>query len=100
MPRPTDARVFRSILCPVDFSADSRAALRYAAALARRSDSHLVVVYVKDPLLAIAAATRSDARALIQASEDDLRRFVTGVTAAEPIPVTSSRSLASPPEKL
>ncbi len=86
--QPTGPRVFRSILCPVDFSANSRAALRYAAALARHSGCHLVVVYVNDPLLAIAAATRHGARSLIHTSEHDLRRFVTSVRAARAIPAT------------
>ena len=52
MPRDVFPRVFRSILCPVDFSPNSRAALRYAAMLARLSDAHLTVLYVDDPLLA------------------------------------------------
>src|SRR6187431_2841300 len=54
----------RSILCPVDFSANSRAALRYAATLVRHGDGRVVVLYVDDPLLAVAAATRPDARAV------------------------------------
>ena len=72
-------RVFRSILCPVDFSSNSRAALRYAAMLARLSDAHLIVLYVNDPLLATAAATRPDAEAILVSTENDLRRFVTAV---------------------
>jgi hypothetical protein len=39
MARTAVPRVFRSILCPVDFSNNSRAALRYAAMLARLSDA-------------------------------------------------------------
>ena len=42
---------FRRILCPVDFSACSRAALRYAAALARRQEGELTVLFVNDPEL-------------------------------------------------
>jgi nucleotide-binding universal stress UspA family protein len=78
MPQPRRShRVFHSILCPVDFSGNSRAALRYAATVARLSGCSLVVLYVDDPLLAVAAATRHDARTLVRASERDLRRFVT-----------------------
>ncbi len=77
MPRDRAPRVFRSILCPVDFSCNSRAALRYAAMLARLSDAHLMVLYVNDPLLATAAATRPDAEAILATTEKDLRRFVT-----------------------
>ena len=78
MPRDTAPRVFRSILCPVDFSRNSRAALRYAAMLARLPDAHLIVLYVNDPLLATAASTRPDAEAIMVATENDLRRFVAG----------------------
>jgi len=98
--QPTGPQVFRSILCPVDFSSRSRAALRYAAALARRSSCHLVVVYVNDPLLAIAAATKSDARALLHASERDLRRFVIGVTAPLPMNVTLVTTAGKPAREI
>ena len=45
-----------SILCPVDFSEGSRAALCYAAALADYFGARLTVITVDDPLLANAAA--------------------------------------------
>jgi nucleotide-binding universal stress UspA family protein len=41
-----------SVLCPIDFSAASLGALRYAAAIAGRFDGELTVVTVEDPLLA------------------------------------------------
>lgn len=69
-------RSFRSILCPVDFSRHSRAALRYARAIARRSGGRLIVLFVNDPLLVAAAAAAHDARALAQTSRKELRRFV------------------------
>lgn len=47
--------ILRSILCPVDFSEQSRHALRLAGALAARYQSRLVVLSVVDPLLAEAA---------------------------------------------
>ena len=78
MSRDSSPRVFRSILCPVDFSPNSRAALRYAAMLARLSDAHLIVLFVDDPLLATAAASRRGAAALLASSEDELRHFVSG----------------------
>jgi nucleotide-binding universal stress UspA family protein len=85
MPRRQRARhVFGSILCPVDFSANSRAALRYGAALARRSHGLLVVLFVNDPLLVAAAAAAYDARALATTSERELRRFVTKALGASP----------------
>ena len=49
-------RLFRSILCPIDFSEHSATALRYAAAIAKRSEARLHALYVNDPLLVAAAA--------------------------------------------
>lgn len=48
----------RTILCPVDFSDQSRQALRWAAALATRHGCRLVVVNAVDPLLADAAKAK------------------------------------------
>src|SRR5262245_50609331 len=76
MSRDVSPRVFRSILCPVDFSANSRAALRYAAMLARLSDAHLVVLYVDDPLLAAVMAARTTTPTMIAATETELQCFV------------------------
>lgn len=41
-----------SVLCPIDFSAASLGALRYAAGIAERFDGQLTVMTVEDPLLA------------------------------------------------
>jgi nucleotide-binding universal stress UspA family protein len=49
----------RTILCPVDFSDDSRSAVRHAAAIAERFSADLVVLSVMDPLLAEAAELAS-----------------------------------------
>jgi nucleotide-binding universal stress UspA family protein len=76
MARHSTPPVFRSILCPVDFSSNSRAALRYAAMLARLTDGHLLVLFVDDPLLATAAARRRGAGAVLASTEHELRRFV------------------------
>jgi len=64
-----------SILCPVDFSEGSRAALCYAAALADYSGAHLTVITVDDPLLAKAAAMEMLEPPLAAQSEAELRRF-------------------------
>lgn len=77
MTRRTPQRPFRSILCPVDFSEHSRAALRHAAALASRSRGRVTVLFVNDPLLIAAAAAAYDARVLAASTDADLRRFVT-----------------------
>ncbi|MBZ5556248.1 MAG: universal stress protein [Acidobacteriia bacterium] len=46
----------RFLLCGVDFSRHSRAALRCAAALASATGARLTVLFVDDPLLVAAAA--------------------------------------------
>ena len=79
-PSPTLKRFFRSILCPVDFSAQSRVALRAAAAIADRFDAQLTVLFVEDPLLAQAAIIQFDARALAKTAAAELRRFVQRAT--------------------
>lgn len=66
----------RSILCPVDFSAQSRLALHAAARIADRFHANITVVFAEDPLLSRAASVRFDARALAKATEADLGRFV------------------------
>jgi nucleotide-binding universal stress UspA family protein len=63
-----------NILCPVDFSAHSRRALRYAATLAARSEGTLAVLFVEDPLLF--AVVRNPAVAK-QDLRRQLQRFVT-----------------------
>jgi universal stress protein A len=66
---------FRSILCPVDFSPQSRVALRYAAALATRSHGHLSILYVNDPLLVAAAGIALHDRTLATRNLAELRRL-------------------------
>jgi nucleotide-binding universal stress UspA family protein len=67
---------FRSILCPVDFSDQSRLALRYAEAVARRARAALHVCYVNDPLLVAAASSRLHYPGLVIQSKRELRAFV------------------------
>ena len=66
----------RSILSPVDFSEQSRHALRWAAALAARFGSRLTVVSVVDPLLAAAALVRLGQDLAKQETEPALSDFV------------------------
>jgi len=78
MSSPTASRGFRHILCPVDFSRHSRAALRYASALAERSGGKLTVMTANDPMLAAAAAAAmtSDIYRLETLTMGELRKFV------------------------
>ncbi len=71
-----DARVtLHSILSPVDFSEQSRDALRWAQLFAARCHSRLTVLSVVNPLLAKAARIRFD-QDLAQSTEPELRAFV------------------------
>jgi len=71
------ARLFRVVLCPVDFSKHSSTALLYAAALVRKSKGQLFVLYVNEPfLIAGAAAAAYDARTLAEDTKNQLERFV------------------------
>ena len=64
------------MLCPIDFSTPSRAALRYAVAIAEHYGSRLTVMTVADPLLAEAAAIQGGADWLVNDCDRELRRFV------------------------
>src|SRR5215472_15697679 len=74
--RPLSWRVFRRVLCPVDFSEPSRRALRYAEAIARRANASLTVLYVNDPLWVAAAAAALHDRHIIERSGGELQAFV------------------------
>ena len=67
---------FQTVVCPVDFSAASRAALRRAAMVALRGDARLVVLHVNDPLLTTAAAVALRDRSFVRRTGVELRRFV------------------------
>jgi len=67
---------FRSILCAIDFSEQSRRALRYASVIAARRRADLRVIYVNDPLLTAAAAAALNDRELVARSGVELRTFV------------------------
>ncbi len=67
---------FRSILCAVDFSEQSRLALRYAEAVAARKQSALTVMYAADPLLIGAAAAALHDPKVTARSATELHAFV------------------------
>jgi nucleotide-binding universal stress UspA family protein len=71
-----ETRLFRTILCPVDFSEHSRQALSYAAVLVKRLGGQLIVIFVEDPLLVAAAAVAYDEKLLVEKGRRALRRFV------------------------
>jgi nucleotide-binding universal stress UspA family protein len=70
----------QSILCAVDFSEQSRDALRWAATFAVRFQSRLTVLTVVEPLLAEAARIRLG-QDLVKTTDGALREFVAGTWA-------------------
>ena len=66
----------RSILCPVDFSEESRQALRWASAIAQHRGAELTVLSVVEPLLAQAAGIRLSVDLARDEAEPALREFV------------------------
>ena len=67
---------FASILCPVDFSRESRAALANAAALATRFGGRVTVLFVNDPVLLAAANAYRGNRRFVERTRMELSRFV------------------------
>ena len=63
------------LLCPVDFSEPSRAALCYAAAIADHFGARLTILAVDDPLLAEVASTTGRVPSLAEATLHELKRF-------------------------
>ena len=66
----------RSILCPVDFSEQSRQALRWASTIAQRRSAELIVLSVVEPLLAEAAGIRLGVDLTETETVPALREFV------------------------
>jgi universal stress protein A len=94
---------FRSVLCPIDFSEQSRQALRYAEAIALRGKAALRVVYVNDPLLIAAAAVALNDRQLARRSALELREFISATIPARSrarLRVKSEVSIGNPPDEI
>jgi nucleotide-binding universal stress UspA family protein len=84
--------IFRSILCPVDFSTHSRAALRHAVATADRFGGRVTAIFVNDPiLLAAASRTSKGRRQFVERTRLELTRFVTRAIAT---PARSNHTIA------
>ena len=67
---------FRSVLCAIDFSEQSRRALRRSADVAARAGGRLTVLFVNDPLLVASAAVARPRFDLGAHSLRELARFV------------------------
>lgn len=84
-----ETTLFRTILCPVDFSEHSRQALSYAALLVKRLEGRLIVIFVEDPLLVAAAAVTYNEKQLTEKGRVELRRFVERTIAPYGVPIES-----------
>src|SRR6185503_21012056 len=79
-----------SILCPLDFSEQSRHALRCAGALARRTKGRVIVVSAVDPLLAEAARVRFGFDLAHAETDPALRQFAAETWSDEIAPATNA----------
>lgn len=78
-----------TVLCPVDFSDESRNALRWARLVAERRGATLIVLHVVEPLLAEAARVHAGLKLEGQETERALREFFATAAAEEKGRVTS-----------
>ena len=100
MSRPSRSVLFRSILCPVDFSPRSTAALKTATAIALRCGAHLTTLWVDDPLLGAGAASVGyDTRRLRELTIAQLDRLLRRVALPLGLPRerVSSQVVLGPP---
>jgi nucleotide-binding universal stress UspA family protein len=69
--------VFKSILCPVDFSEHSEVALGYALELAAVCDAHLTILTVIDSLLEAASTASGRGATLDAQTQQELHAMLT-----------------------
>jgi nucleotide-binding universal stress UspA family protein len=95
---------FQKVLCPIDFSGSSKAALRYAHALAAPDGGTITALYVNDPLLlGTVAAVYHGRDQFVRDSERELGRFVDSVLSAsarESTPVSCRVSVGKPDQEI
>lgn len=94
------ARMFRAILCPVDFSAPARQALRHAVAISRLSGGRVTVLYANDPLLTAAATRAFDGHAFVEAGAAELKSFIKKALGASDAARVSARVLIGEPARV
>jgi nucleotide-binding universal stress UspA family protein len=68
--------VFKSILCPVDFSPHSERALDYAVKLSALTGAHLTIMTAIDPFLDAATSAAGHAEALMNQTQDELQKLL------------------------
>lgn len=73
--------MFKSILCPVDFSPHSERALVYALDLAHLTGAHVTIVTAVDPFLDAASSATGHADALMRQTQDEIQALLARIWA-------------------
>ena len=68
--------MFKSVLCPVDFSEHSERALGYAIDLAALTGAHLTIMTAVDPFLEAASSAAGHSQALTQQTQEEMQQLL------------------------
>jgi nucleotide-binding universal stress UspA family protein len=68
--------MFKSILCPVDFSPHAERALGYALDLAALCNAHLTIMTAVDPFLDAASSAAGHAETLMRQTQDEVQALL------------------------
>ena len=71
--------MFKSILCPVDFSEHSERARRYAIDLAALTGAHLTIVTAVDPFLDAASSAAGHGEALMRQTQEEMQQLLSRI---------------------
>ena len=71
--------MFKSILCPVDFSAHSERALGYAIQVAALTGAHLTIMTAVDPFLDAASAAAGHGEALMRQTQGEMQQLLSRI---------------------
>ena len=74
--------MFKSILCPVDFSEHSERALGYAIDMAALTGAHLTIMTAVDPFLDAASAAAGHGEALMRQTQNEMQQLLTRISGA------------------
>jgi nucleotide-binding universal stress UspA family protein len=78
--------MFKSILCPVDFSPHAERALGYALDVAALSGAHLTIMTAVDPFLDAASTAAGHAETLMNQTQEELQALLARLGSTHPAP--------------
>jgi nucleotide-binding universal stress UspA family protein len=78
--------VFKSILCPVDFSEHSERALGYAIELAALTRAHLTIMTAVDPFLDAASTAAGHGETLTRQTQDEIGQLLSRISSSRRTP--------------